>query len=347
MALIDSISLASKFRGCLLGSLLGDCLGAPFEGDVEISKSVLQNYFDKLEGPYFKSPVKQYTDDAAMTKCLAESLITQGKFDALDVAKRFVKEYFNEPRRGYGQNVIDVFHKLRGRKFDDPFGPAREQFDGTGSFGNGGAMRVAPLALFSHANYDELVNVVRRSAELTHTHKLGYDGTILQAIAIQQSLHLNPKENLDVQDFASKLMQKMAQIEKDTEGLGLDDPCPYQTQLKSMQILLDKKDEAHDEEVERTLGNSVAALYSVPTAIFCFLRACSPIPEIKTNNPFRRTIQYAISLGGDTDTIANMAGAIAGAYYGECMISENVRKHCEAADQFVEYADKLHKIACK
>ncbi|XP_069679686.1 ADP-ribosylhydrolase ARH3-like [Periplaneta americana] len=347
MALIDSISLASKFRGCLLGSLLGDCLGAPFEGDVEISKSVLQNYFDKLEGPYFKSPVKQYTDDAAMTKCLAESLITRGKFDALDVAKRFVKEYFNEPRRGYGQNVIDVFHKLRGRKFDDPFGPAREQFDGTGSFGNGGAMRVAPLALFSHANYDELVNVVRRSAELTHTHKLGYDGTILQAIAIQQSLHLNPKENLDVQDFASKLMQKMAQIEKDTEGLGLDDPCPYQTQLKSMQILLDKKDEAHDEEVERTLGNSVAALYSVPTAIFCFLRACSPIPEIKTNNPFRRTIQYAISLGGDTDTIANMAGAIAGAYYGECMISENVRKHCEAADQFVEYADKLHKIACK
>ncbi|KAJ4451406.1 hypothetical protein ANN_02868 [Periplaneta americana] len=295
----------------------------------------------------FAAPVKQYTDDAAMTKCLAESLITQGKFDALDVAKRFVKEYFNEPRRGYGQNVIDVFHKLRGRKFDDPFGPAREQFDGTGSFGNGGAMRVAPLALFSHANYDELVNVVRRSAELTHTHKLGYDGTILQAIAIQQSLHLNPKENLDVQDFASKLMQKMAQIEKDTEGLGLDDPCPYQTQLKSMQILLDKKDEAHDEEVERTLGNSVAALYSVPTAIFCFLRACSPIPEIKTNNPFRRTIQYAISLGGDTDTIANMAGAIAGAYYGECMISENVRKHCEAADQFVEYADKLHKIACK
>jgi poly(ADP-ribose) glycohydrolase ARH3 len=54
MALMDSISLASKFRGCLVGGLLGDCLGAPYEGDYGISKTVLQKYFDKMEGPYFK-----------------------------------------------------------------------------------------------------------------------------------------------------------------------------------------------------------------------------------------------------------------------------------------------------
>jgi len=54
MASIDSIPLASKFRGCLVGGLLGDCLGAPYEGDNGISKTVLQEYFDKLEGPYFK-----------------------------------------------------------------------------------------------------------------------------------------------------------------------------------------------------------------------------------------------------------------------------------------------------
>jgi ADP-ribosylglycohydrolase len=41
-------------------------------------------------------------------------------------------------------------------------------------------MRVSPLALFCYSNYEELVNVVRQSAELTHTHKQGYDGTILQ-----------------------------------------------------------------------------------------------------------------------------------------------------------------------
>jgi ADP-ribosylglycohydrolase len=39
-----------------------------------------------------------------------------------------------------------------------------------------------------------------------------------------------------------------------------------------------------------------------------------------------------------------MAGAIAGAYYGYSVISENLQKHCEATEQFIEYADKLHKI---
>lgn len=91
-----------------------------------------------------------------------------------------MKEYFNNPRRGYGAQVVDIFHKLRAQKFEDPFGPAKEQFNGSGSYGNGGAMRVAPLALFCHSSYDKLVDLVRQSAKLTHTHKQGYDGTILQ-----------------------------------------------------------------------------------------------------------------------------------------------------------------------
>jgi len=54
MAAVDSISLDSKFRGCLVGGLLGDCLGAPYEGRFTIKKTELQEYFDKMEGPYFK-----------------------------------------------------------------------------------------------------------------------------------------------------------------------------------------------------------------------------------------------------------------------------------------------------
>lgn len=49
--------LAKKFRGCLIGALAGDCFGAPYENEVvsAISKTQLQSYFDKLEGPPFKS----------------------------------------------------------------------------------------------------------------------------------------------------------------------------------------------------------------------------------------------------------------------------------------------------
>ena len=51
---------------------------------------------------------------------------------------RFTKEYFAEPRRGYGGNVPVVFGALRKSDFEQPFLPAREQFNGKGSFGNGG-----------------------------------------------------------------------------------------------------------------------------------------------------------------------------------------------------------------
>lgn len=112
-----------------------------------------------------------YLDDWCSHSCFLNSI---------SFSLRFVKEYFNNPRRGYGQQVVDIFHKLRAQKFEDPFGPAKEQFNGSGSYGNGGAMRVSPLALFCYSNYEELVDLVRRSAELTHTHKQGYDGTILQ-----------------------------------------------------------------------------------------------------------------------------------------------------------------------
>lgn len=54
-AFVDISKLTSKVRGCLVGALLGDCLGSPYEGDVNISQGVLQKYFDKLSGPYFKS----------------------------------------------------------------------------------------------------------------------------------------------------------------------------------------------------------------------------------------------------------------------------------------------------
>lgn len=55
-----------------------------------------------------KAPVVQYTDDSAMTKSLAESLIERRDLDLIDLAKRFVKSYYQEPHRGYGSGVVTV-----------------------------------------------------------------------------------------------------------------------------------------------------------------------------------------------------------------------------------------------
>lgn len=121
-------------------------------------------------------------------------------------------------------------------------------------------------------------------------------------------------------------------------------------------------------EVINKLGNSVCALYSVPTAIYCFLRATSEIPDIEvsniflkkkhclktklsflfsmqTDNPFRRAIEYAISLGGDTDTIASMTGAISGAYFGDNIIPKNLILHCEGHEEIITMANQLYEIS--
>ena len=56
---------------------------------------------------------------------------------------------------------------------------------------------------------------------------------------------------------------------------------------------------------------------------------------------------YAISLGGDTDTIASMAAAIAGSYYGVESIPKYWLRHCEGVDQAMEQATLLAKIVEK
>lgn len=56
---------------------------------------------------------------------------------------------------------------------------------------------------------------------------------------------------------------------------------------------------------------------------------------------FRNAVEYAIALGGDTDTIASMTGAIAGAYVGQENLNETLVKHCEKHDDTIELADNL------
>jgi len=72
---------------------------------------------------------------------------------------RFVSEFYKEPDRGYGGSIAAVFSKLEKSGCSDPFLPAKEQFDGQGSFGNGGAMRISPTALYGYNLSEEELNV--------------------------------------------------------------------------------------------------------------------------------------------------------------------------------------------
>jgi poly(ADP-ribose) glycohydrolase ARH3 len=296
-----------------------------------------------------------YTDDTAMTKSVAESLIQMKSFDAKDMAKRFTLEYYRQPKRGYGNNVVDVFANLRIINYDRPYEPARMQFAGYGSYGNGGAMRISPIALFGfHLSDEQLIEMASNCAQITHANRNGYNGAILQCLAIHQALHTQCSLNnssFDVKHYLNVLIEKMDKIENNTqeseENASQQQSKPFSDKLLKIKQILESDSQGLDltsEEVAVLLGNEISALKSVPVAIYSVLRAQKPLNDFESDNPFVRTLYFALSLGGDTDTIASMACSIAGALYGIDSIPDVLQKHCEDIDVIAKYSENLYNL---
>jgi len=295
----------SKFAGCMIGSAIGDALGASFEG-------LWTNELNIEEFSFHG----RWTDDTHMMIGVAESLIANKGFNGKHMAWTFIKNWEKEPWRGYGPGPPRVFRKI---KSGVPWNEAAGQlYGGMGSYGNGAAMRVAPVGLFYYDDENRLREVAYKSAEITHTHELGKEGAAIQAYAVALAVKVE-SESFNPIDFLEKLIE-FTRVDA------------YKEKLEKAKGLLNNDDKR---EIIRNLGNSVEALNSVPTAIYYFA---------KHHQSYAKAVLYAISLGGDTDTIGAMTGAIAGAYHGiEAIPSVWVQK-LERRDYIERLADELWKL---
>jgi poly(ADP-ribose) glycohydrolase ARH3 len=309
--MIEEERLRDRFRGAMLGVAVGDALGAPFEGMGVVNHAALER-LEAEPGPL------RYTDDTHMTLGVAESLVERRGFDGEYMAMTFAKNYRQEPWRGYGTGPPQVFRLIeQGVPWDQA---GRVLFGGSGSFGNGAAMRVAPAALAYYLYPAQVVSIATQSATITHTHTLGIEGAILQACAIAYLVQWD----LETPFTPTRLLHLL-------DGIA---PSPvYHDKLRRMETLLPGADSG---EVMKELGNGIAAYEAVPAALYTFLR---------NPNSFSTAVLYAISLGGDTDTIASMAGALLGAYLGESAIPPVWHEEVESASRLRELADQLLELA--
>ncbi|KAK2704144.1 hypothetical protein QYM36_017586 [Artemia franciscana] len=277
-------SLLSKMRGALVGSLAGDCLGNPFQTKGEfVSKSVLDHYLIGLQDPNLKVPYKPYTDDTAMTKNVVRSLLECKGYNPKDMAVRFVEEYKKDPKRDYGERVVNVFARLNMEGYEDPYRPAREQFDKQGSFGNGAAMRVAPVALYFCHNLEKCLEVAEEQARLTHFNWIAIMGAVLQSSAVFHALNCKEGAKLEAVEFVNKLRESIERIvdrEEKTECL-IKTTESYQDKLNKVLVFL-KKSDPTPEHVADELGNGFSALESVHTAIYSFLKAVKETGDAKS-----------------------------------------------------------------
>jgi len=291
----------SKFVGCLVGSAVGDALGSSFEG-LWSSEAKIERFSGR------------WTDDTHMMIGVAESLIANKGFDGSHMAQIFIKNHEQEPWRGYASGPPQVFRWIKsGVAWNEA---AKRLFGGAGSYGNGAAMRVAPVGVFYHDDLEQLRSAAYSQSRITHVHELGMEGAAIQAYAVALAVDADTSSELDSHGFLEKL--------KDSTQNEV-----YKRKLERVWELLG---ETNKRRVARELGNGVEAYNSVPTAIYCFLR---------NQGSFEDSVLYAISLGGDTDTIGAMTGAISGAYHGDQAIPERWKSRLEQGNYIEELAEKL------
>jgi len=302
MSNIDAPSLLDRFRGCLLGLAVGDAVGAPFEG---LSSETIYRDFGPISRliTHLELDEIQYTDDTQMTIGVCECLLEKKSIDPDFLAHCFQLNY--DPGRGYGQGVQQILDSMS--RGEDWKHVVRTQFPG-GSYGNGAAMRVAPIGLAFFDNAARLRSEAEESAKVTHLHPLGIDGAVLIASAIAMLLQ---SRQFSTKEFFARL-HDVATTEE------------FQWQLITAGRL------GADEMI--SFGSSLPAHRSVTTAITCF--TCSP-------NSYMDTISHAIALGDDTDTVAAIAGALSGAYLGINAIPTHLLEKLENGPKGRDYIDGL------
>lgn len=175
--------LNDRFAGCLLGLAVGDALGSHFEGQ---TADWISRHYPAPEALIANPPNAPwlYTDDTQMTIGVAEALVEDGEIIEQSLCEAFVENY--EPCRGYGRGVKII---LQAMEEGQDYKHWANDLSPGGSFGNGAAMRAAPVGLLFHRNLDRLWEQARLSALPTHVRPLGIEGAQLLALAVAVTVH--------------------------------------------------------------------------------------------------------------------------------------------------------------
>jgi len=296
----------------MVGSALGDAIGElAFRG---LGEAELRSEIEQRD-------VLVYTDDTAMAIGLAESIAQVGRLNQQHLGDTFRANFKREPWRGYAAGPPTIFSLVErhGMSYAEA---ARSLFGGQGSFGNGAAMRIAPVGLFFHDSPD-LYEQARLSASVTHAHPIGVDGAAILAWAVAEAVKLDPQEPFPFERFS--------------QGLVDNTRTPEMRDKMALTRILVAEDAPPSDAIDH-LGCSVAMHESLPFALYAFLRH----PQ-----SFEQCLFCAVLNGGDRDTLGAMACAASGAYLGIEAIPRAWREKIENRQHIEGLAIKLAEMSAR
>ena len=252
----------------MIGAIAGDVIGSVHE-------------FGRMKSTDFTLLESwcRFTDDTVLTVATAYAILTGTPYEA--AYRDFGRQY---PDAGYGAK----FYNWLMTEHPQPYN----------SWGNGSAMRVAPVG-FASTSVDEVLREAERSAAVTHDHPEGIKGAQATALAVFMGCSGASKDEIRdelVRRFGYDLGRTIDQIRPDYRW---DVSCPG----------------------------------SVPEAIIAFLDSAD----------VEHSIRLAISLGGDSDTQAAIAGGIAQAFYKDVPDSIAAFVRERLPDQFLDVLDTFER----
>lgn len=267
--------------GAVVGSAVGDALGAPFEfGPAGVYTARFPDGAGTMCGGGGWDP-GEATDDTQMAVLVAESLLERGGLDPPDLFDRFRRWAAGEPK-DIGLQTEDVLTS------GDPWDTAAAlHFQTNGrAAGNGSLMRAATSAVYfarpgrkADAARTVTMDAARRIAALTHGDRAAWEGTAV--------LHELIRTALDGTDPLTAVPDALAAVHPDHRER-------WATAL------------APDWRPEAATEFNGAVWPCLGTALWA----------LRTTRSYESALAAAIDVGGDTDTVAAVTGALAGAVYG-------------------------------
>lgn len=297
--------LTDHFQGSALGTFVGDAMGREVEGwsweQIRARHGILKGIGEGF-----------YTDDTEMMIGIMEGLREASGFDPALTAQRFLANF--HPYRGYGTRIYGIMAQLsQGASWNEV---------GTDSWGNGGAMRIAPIGFFFYDERERLQDAALVCTQITHQHPEGVAGALAQALGVGMATH---------KGVAGEIIDHHAFLEEIVEGVqGVDIGVAAEVG-RIAEIERGGDLEARIERIAVSFPRDVSAIGAVPAAVAAFL----------INTDFQDTVLTAVNCGGDTDTIGAMAGALAGAYYGYSSIPSAWLEPLENGEKGRDYVAAL------
>ena len=302
----------SRAYGALAGLALGDALGMPTQAmSPEQIRAVYGTITGLVDGdasqPYAPGmPAGSVTDDTEQALLVA-SLLVRGRgtssgrvaLDAGEFAHALLAWEDSMIERGsldlLGPSTKAALERVRAG--EDPL-----TVGGAGTT-NGAAMRVTPIGIaMSTADPEAFADAVWSSCQVTHATRQGFQSAALVAAAVSMGID-TPRSAAS--DMTALLWKAVTYVDSLPErGAWTPDPDVVAATRRAMQLVANPASSSLECLVEQ-VGTSVASAQAIPMAFALLARDPSP-----------QALLDAANIGGDTDTIGAIAGAILGAALG-------------------------------